>query len=92
MITSFRHKGLHKLFETGDASGVLAGHKAKLRMLLTALNTATTIDDLNISGFKLHPLKGEMRNRWSISVSGNWRLTFEFKDGNTFILDYEDYH
>ena len=92
MIMSFRHKGLRKLHETGNASGVLATHKTRLRMQLTALNTAMTIDDMNISGFRLHPLKGEMKGRWAISVNGNWRLTFEFKDGNVFILDYEDYH
>ena len=92
MIMSFRHKGLRKLFETGNASGVLVAHKTRLRMQLTALNTAMTIDDMNISGFRLHPLKGEMKGRWAISVNGNWRLTFEFKDGNVFILDYEDYH
>ena len=92
MITSFRHKGLRKLFETGSASGVLAAHKTRLRMQLAALNTAMTIEDMNIPGFRLHPLKGEMKGRWSISVNGNWRLTFEFKDGNVFILGYEDYH
>ena len=92
MIMSFRHKGLRKLFETGSAAGVLAAHKIRLRMQLTALNTAMTIDDMDIAGFRLHPLKGEMRGRWAISVNGNWRLSFEFKDGNVFILDYEDYH
>jgi len=61
-------------------------------MQLAALNTAMTIDDMDIPGFRLHPLKGEMKGRWAISVNGNWRLTFEFKDGNVFILDYEDYH
>jgi toxin HigB-1 len=89
---SFRHKGLRKLFETGNASGVLTAHKSRLRMQLAALNTAMTIDDMDIPGFRLHPLKGEMKGRWAISVNGNWRLTFEFKDGNVFIFDYEDYH
>ena len=92
MIMSFRHKGLRKLFETGNASGVLAAHKSRLRMQLTALNTAMTIDDMDIPGFRLHPLKGEMRGRWSIMVNGNWRVTFEFQDGNAYVLDYEDYH
>ena len=92
MIMSFRHKGLRKLYETGNASGVLAAHKTRLRMQLVALNTAMTINDMDIPGFRLHPLKGEMKGRWAISVNGNWRLTFEFKDGNVFILDYEDYH
>jgi len=61
-------------------------------MQLTALDTAQDIDDMDIPGFKLHPLKGKLKGRWSISVSGNWRVTFEFRDGNAYILDYEDYH
>lgn len=92
MIKSFRHKGLRRLFETGSASGVRAAHVKRLRMQLAALDTAQTIEDMDISGFRLHPLKGEMRGRWSITVSGNWRITFEFQDGNAYILDYEDYH
>jgi len=61
-------------------------------MQLTALDTAQDIDDMDIPGFKLHPLKGKLKGRWSISVSGNWRITFEFREGNAFVLDYEDYH
>lgn len=92
MIKSIRHKGLRKLFETGSTVGVQAGHAKRLRMQLAALNTAQSIDDMDIPGFALHPLKGVMRGRWAISVNGNWRLTFEFNDGNAFVLDYEDYH
>jgi proteic killer suppression protein len=61
-------------------------------MQLTALDTAQSIDDMDIPGFKLHPLKGKLKERWSISVSGNWRITFDFREGNAFVLDYEDYH
>ena len=61
-------------------------------MQLAALDSAQTIDDMNIPGFRLHPLKGAMAGRWSITVSGNWRVTFEFRDGNAYVLDYEDYH
>lgn len=92
MIKSFRYKGLRKYFETGSTSGVQAAHAKRLRMQLTALDTAQSIDDMNIPGFKLHSLKGDMKGRWAISVSGSWRLTFEFTDGNAHILDYEDYH
>ena len=92
MIESFRHKGLRKLFETGNASGVQVSHAKRLRMQLTALDTARTIEDMDIPGFRLHPLKGQMRGRWSVTVNGNWRLTFEFRDGNAYVLDYEDYH
>ena len=62
------------------------------RLQLAALDTAQAIEDMDIPGFRLHPLKGEMRGRWSITVNGNWRITFEFQDGNAYVLDYEDYH
>jgi toxin HigB-1 len=92
VIASFRHKGLKALFETGSAAGVHPNHAARLRMQLTALDTAHVIDDMNLPGFRLHPLKGTMAGRWSITVSGNWRMTFEFREGNAYVLDYEDYH
>ncbi len=92
MIKSFRHKGLSRLFETGSVSGVQASHVKRLRMQLAALDTAQTIEDMDVPGFRLHPLKGQLRGRWSITVNGNWRLTFEFQDGNAYVLDYENYH
>jgi proteic killer suppression protein len=92
MIKSFLHKGLRRFFETGSTSGVQAAHAKRLRMQLAALDTAHSIEDMDIPGFRLHPLKGELRGRWSISVNSNWRITFEFKDGNAYVLDYEDYH
>ena len=92
MIKSFRHKGLRRLFETGSASGVQASHAERLRMQLAALDTAKVIADMDVPGFRLHRLKGALQARWSISVNGNWRITFEFKDGNAYVLDYEDYH
>lgn len=92
MIKSFRHKGLRRLFETGSTSGVQPMHAKRLRMQLAALDTAHIIEDMDIPGFRLHSLKGTLHGRWSITVNGNWRLTFEFKDGNAYVLDYEDYH
>lgn len=92
MINSFRHKGLRCLFETGKTSGVQASHVKRLRLQLSALDTAQAIDDMDIPSFRLHPLKGEIKGRWSITVNGNWRITFEFKDANAYVLDYEDYH
>ncbi len=61
-------------------------------MQLAALDTAQTLQDMDIPGYRLHALKGKLKGRWCISVSGNWRLTFEFKDGDVYLLDYEDYH
>lgn len=72
--------------------GIQPGHAKKLRMLMAALDTATDIADMNVPGFGLHPLKGNRRGQWAVSMSGNWRITFEFRDGNTYLLDYEDYH
>jgi len=92
MVKSFRHKGLKRYFESGSASGIQPHHAKRLRMQLVALDTAASIDDLDIPGFKLHPLKGSDKGRWSIWVNGNWRITFEFRDGHAFVLDYEDYH
>ncbi|UNK47896.1 type II toxin-antitoxin system RelE/ParE family toxin [Lysobacter sp. S4-A87] len=92
MIKSFRHKGLRRLFETGSASGVQASHARRLRMQLSALDTAQVMEDMDIPGFRLHALKGDMRGRWAITVNGNGRMTYEFKDGNAYVLDYEDYH
>lgn len=92
MIQSFRHKGLGRFFETGSAAGIQRKHAKRLRMLLVALDTALTIDDMDVPGFRLHPLKGKERGRWSVWVNGNWRVTFEFRDGQAHVLDYEDYH
>ena len=92
MIISFRHKGLKRFFESGRQAGIQPSHAKRLRLQLAALDTAQTIDDMDIPGFRLHPLKGEDRGRWSIWVNGNWRITFEFQNGNAHILDYEDYH
>ena len=92
MIKSFKHKGLKLFFETGRKTGIQAGHAKKLRMQLTAVDTAHTIDDVNLPGFKLHQLSGNRLGVWSISVNANWRITFEFRDGHAYILNYEDYH
>lgn len=92
MIKSFRHTGLKRFCETASASGIQPHHAKRRRMQLVALDTAASVDDMDIPGFKLHLLKGSDKGRWSIWVNGNWRITFEFRDGHAFVLDYEDYH
>lgn len=92
MIKSFKHKGLEKFFKRGTTQGIQAAHKAKLRTRLAVLDSATCAGDINMPGYKLHPLKGDRDDIWSISVNGNWRLTFRFEDGDVYILNYEDYH
>ncbi len=92
MIKSFKHKGLKRFFESGNTSGIQAKHVKKLRLQLAAIDTAAVINDVDLPGFSLHPLKGEREAIWSVSVNGNWRITFQFQDGNAYILNYEDYH
>lgn len=92
MIKSFKHKGLQDFHEKGSSSGIQAQHRQKIRMQLVALDTATVIDDMDLPGFRLHPLKGDMKGLWSIEVNKNWRITFEFKAGDVYIVNYEDYH
>jgi len=92
MIKSFKHKGLKKFFESGSKAGIQAKHERRLRIQLAAIDTATTIEDIDLPGFRLHLLKGKRNAIWSVAVNGNWRVTFEFNDGNAFILNYEDYH
>jgi proteic killer suppression protein len=85
-------QGTQKFFETGSRAGIQPHHAKRLRMQLAALDSAMTIDDMDIPGFRLHPLKGSAKGRWSVWVNGNWRVTFEFIDGHAHVLDYEDYH
>ena len=92
MIKSFRHKGLKKFFDSGTVAGIQPQHARRIRMQLVALDTATTIEDIDIPGFKLHPMRGSDKDRWSVWVNGNWRITFEFHDSHAFLLNYEDYH
>ena len=92
MIVGFKHKGLEKFFHTGSTAGIQAKHAKKLRLILTRLNSAGKIDDINFAGSQLHSLNGHMKGLWAISVSGNWRITFAFNDGRVDIVNYVDYH
>lgn len=92
MIKTFMHKGLEEFFNFGTTRGIQSSHANKLRMQLAALNTATTVEDMNIPGYRLHPLRGDRKGIWSITVNGNWRVTFEFIDADAYIVNYEDYH
>ena len=92
VIVSFRHKGLEALYERNSTKGVQAEHAPKLRRILSALDVAVAPGDLDIPGFRLHPLKGRLRGHWSIWVSGNWRVTFRFIDSDIELVDYLDYH
>ena len=92
MIKSIKHKGLSKVHKTGNTAGIQVKHAKRLRLQLTILESAKRKDDLSRPGFQFHELKGNFKSRYAISVSGNWRLTFEFRDGDVYVLDYKDYH
>jgi len=92
VIKSFRHRGLKRFFQSGSLRGIQAKHANRLRLQLAALDTAQSIDDMSIPGYRLNPSKGKAKGRWSIWVNGNWRLTFVFDGGDVHVLDYEDYH
>jgi proteic killer suppression protein len=92
VIKSFQHKGLRRFFETGSKAGIIPQHANRLRMQLAALNDASTIEDLDQPGYRLHPLTADQAVRWSITVQANWRMTFDFTGGDVYVLDYEDYH
>lgn len=92
MIKSFRHKGLEQFFHTGSKAGINAAHAARLARQLLALNRATVSEDMNLPGWRLHPLHGNLAGHWAVTVSGNWRLTFRFENGDAMAVDYLDYH
>lgn len=91
MIRSFRHKGLCQLFETGNSAKVSPDQQARLLRLLDMLGSATAPGDMNLPGFHFHPLRGRAV-RYSVRVTGNWRLTFGWQDSDAIDVDFEDYH
>ena len=92
MILRFRHKGLERLFASGDASGVNPQLAPKLRRALALLQHAREASALDLPVYRLHPLKGERRGQWSVTMSGNWRLVFEFDGEHATNVDLVDYH
>jgi toxin HigB-1 len=92
MIKSFKHKGLKRLFETGQTAGVKPQHADRLRKILALLETAETIVDMDLPGLNLHALKGNRRGTLAVKVTGNWRVTFKIENGDMLDVGYEDYH
>ena len=92
MIVRFRHRGLERLFTRGATSGVNAQHVRKLRQILAALDSASNPSGMNLPGFQLHPQGGDRRGQWAVSVSGNWRVVFEFDGPDATNVDLSDYH
>ncbi|MDO4694398.1 MAG: type II toxin-antitoxin system RelE/ParE family toxin [Eikenella sp.] len=91
MIQSFARKGLEKFFRSGNKSGIPAAHAAKLARIPAAPDELTANEQLN-GLWRCHQLKGERRPQWPLTVSGNWRITFELREGHVYIVNYEDYH
>ena len=92
MIRSFRHAGLEKFFTTGSKAGIQPAHARRLVDQLLALDEAEGPQEMNLSGWYLHQLKGNLAGHWSVRVSENWRLTFRFEGKDAILVDYRDYH
>jgi proteic killer suppression protein len=92
MIRSFNHKGLAKFYKSGSTAGIQVAHAKRLRLILGRLNAASDAKDMNLPGLRLHELSGNRAGIWSVTVSGNWRVTFRFENGDAEIVNYEDYH
>jgi len=92
MIKSFEHKGLREFFETGTKKGIQAEHAPRLARILDRLDASISVQDMNLPGYRLHQLKGDKKDLWSVMVSGNWRVTFYFEGQDAYLVDYMDYH
>ena len=92
MIRNFAHKGLEAFFATGSEAGIQPAHAARLKRQLARLEQASDPKDMNLPGWRLHPLKGALAGHWSVWVSGNWRLTFVFEGTDAIVVDYQDDH
>lgn len=92
MIKNFEHKGLKIFFESGSKAGIQPHHADKLRLQLAALNYAKKPEDMAVPSWRLHMLQGQLDGHWSITVNGNWRITFCFDQGDAVLVDYQDYH
>ena len=91
MIKSFQHKGLQRFFETGSKAGIQVAHAAKLSLQLAALEQAVRAEELSAPSWQLHPLKGELKGHWALTVNGNWRLVFAFDGQDAVLVNYQDY-
>lgn len=92
MIESIKHKGLKRLYEKGDRSKINPNHVAKIEMILADLDVAETVEHMRMPGYRLHELRGDLRDFYAVDVSGNWRIIFKFEDGKATDIDLVDYH
>ena len=92
VIRRFTHRGLERFYRTGSKAGIQAKHVDRLRLILSNLDQADSAEQMDLPGLGLHQLKGDRKGTWAVRVSGNWRVTFRFTDGDADIVHYEDYH
>ena len=92
MIKSWQHKGLKQFFETGSMAGIQAAHQQRLKIILQRLNAAINASDMDTPGMRFHRLKGKLKDYYSVTVSGNWRVIYQFQDQDAILVDYLDYH
>jgi toxin HigB-1 len=92
MIRTFKNKALERLFREGKVKGVPKELEKRIRVRLEVIDSAEVVDDIRIPGYDLHELKGERKGTWSIKVSGNWRITFNFENKDAYNIELEDYH
>jgi proteic killer suppression protein len=92
MLRTFRHRGLKRLFESDNPKGVRPDQVRRIRDVLAHLDEARYPSDLDLRGYRLHPLRGDLKGQWSVTISGNWRIIFRFEDGDAYDVDLVDYH
>jgi proteic killer suppression protein len=92
MIESFRHKGLKRFFERDDPSRLPPEMVERIRDLLSVIDAARNIEDVDLPSFRLHPLKGNRKGEWAVTARANWRIVFRFEEGQAFDVDFLDYH
>lgn len=92
MVRTIRHRGLKRPYEEDAPRGVMAEHVTKLQDILARLDAARSVSDMDLPGFRLHQMKGDMKGFWAVTVRANWRVIFRFEDGYALDVDYVDYH
>jgi len=92
VIRSFKHRGLKRLYEDGDVRGIRPDLLRTVEDILARLDQASTPQDMDLPGYRLHPLKGDLRGLWSVRVRSNWRIIFRFREQDVLDVELIDYH
>jgi proteic killer suppression protein len=92
MIKSFKHRGLKRLFDKGDSSKLPPEMLPRINIILSTLQASREVEGMDLPSFRLHALKGDLKNFYAVTVRANWRIIFKFQDGDAFDVDFIDYH